>query len=110
MDIDQICEVIIKAFENNYLAENMVPGSDLVHHNAAPGFLETNRNSNFKSSFRPLTGEKNDYSQYSLDKIRNQEPAMGKRRRLDLFDSIFMELTERTFLLELNLSKIYVIS
>ena len=58
MDLDPIREEIIKAFENNYLAENMVSGSDLVHHYAVPGFLETNRNSNFKSSFRPLTGEK----------------------------------------------------
>ena len=105
MDIDQISEVIIKAFENNYLAENMVSGSDLVHHYAVPGFLETNRNSNFKSSFRPLTGEKSDFSQYSLDKIRNQVPAMGKRRRPELFYSIIYGTDRENFLVRIELIK-----
>ena len=104
-DIEQISDVIVDALGKHYLAEKITPRYDLVKHYAGLGYLESSRNCNFKCTFCSLTGEKNEYKRYSLENIRRQVIAMGKRRHLVLIDNNFYGSDREFFLARLDLLK-----
>jgi hypothetical protein len=102
-DIEQIRDVIVDALGRRYLAELMIPRYDLMRHFSALGYIETSRNCNFKCTFCSLTGEKSAYQQYSLENIRQQVYAMGKKHHLVLIDNNFYGNDRNLFLARLDL-------
>jgi hypothetical protein len=104
-DIEQIRDIIVDALGARYLSEKMIPRYDLMKHFTWLGYLESSRNCNFKCTFCSLTGEKNEYQRYSLDSIRQQVYAMGKRRHVVLIDNNFYGNDRNFFLARLELLK-----
>lgn len=102
-DIEQIRDVIVDALGRHYLDEQMIPRYDLMQHFSALGYIETSRNCNFKCTFCSLTGEKSGYQQYSLENIRQQVYAMGKKHHVVLIDNNFYGNDRKFFLSRLDL-------
>jgi radical SAM superfamily enzyme YgiQ (UPF0313 family) len=102
-DIEQIRDVIVDALGRDYLAESMIPRYELMQHFSALGYIETSRNCNFKCTFCSLTGEKSRYQQYSLENIRQQVYAMGKKHHVVLIDNNFYGNDRKFFLSRLDL-------
>ena len=102
-DIEQIGDVIVDALGPDYLAETMMPRYDLMRHFSALGYIETSRNCNFKCTFCSLTGEGSGYQHYSLENIRQQIYAMGKKHHLMLIDNNFYGNDRSFFLSRLEL-------
>jgi radical SAM superfamily enzyme YgiQ (UPF0313 family) len=98
-DIEQLCEVIREAFGSSYVAEEMSPRFDLAYWIDRVGEMESSRNCNFRCSFCTLTGEGGGYQKYSLEAIRRDILAMGKRQFLFFIDNNFYG-NDRAFFLE----------
>jgi len=98
-DIEQLCEVIREAWGPSYVAGEMSPRFDLAYWIDRVGEMESSRNCNFKCSFCTLTGEGGGYQKYSLDTIRRDILAMGKRPFLFFIDNNFYG-NDRAFFLE----------
>ena len=97
-DIEQLGEVIVDAFGKSYAAEEPVPRFDLAYWIGRVGEVESSRNCNFRCSFCTLTGEQGKYQAYSLESIRRQILAAGKRDFLFFIDNNFYG-NDRSFFL-----------
>jgi len=104
-DIEQIREVIVDAFGSCYLEEQITPRYDLVKHYGGLGYLESSRNCNFRCTFCSLTGENGQYQPYSLDVIRRQVQAMGKKRGIVFIDNNFYGNDRSFFVARIELLK-----
>jgi hypothetical protein len=88
-DIEELQEVISDAFGPSFVEQEMFPRYELGYWLGRIGYVETSRNCNFRCDFCSLTGEGQRYQTYSLDYIRRQILALGKRRRIFFHDNNF---------------------
>ena len=102
-DIEEMREVIADAFGKDYLADEMIPRYDLADWIGRIGYAESSRNCNFRCSFCSLTGEARGYQKYSLDNVRKQIMAMGKKWHLFFIDNNFYGNDRNYFLARLEL-------
>jgi hypothetical protein len=79
-DIEELKQVAEEVFGPDAAVEGDVfPRYDLAEPSRLLGYVESSRNCNFRCSFCALTGEGRGYSAYSLDYVRRQIEAVGKR-------------------------------
>ncbi|MGH7770795.1 MAG: cobalamin-dependent protein, partial [Candidatus Binatia bacterium] len=102
-DIEELRQVIAEAFGKNYVADEMIPRYDLSDWIGRIGYAESSRYCNFRCSFCSLTGEGRGYQKYSLDFIRKQILAMGKKWHLFFIDNNFYGNDRNYFLARLEL-------
>lgn len=105
-DIEQMADVIEDAFDKTYISERFlergwaIPRYDLAYWMTTVGYVESSRNCCYRCDFCSLTGEKGEFKEYSLDYLREQLIALGKRKK----DIIFLDNnfggTNRQFLLD----------
>lgn len=88
-DVEEIREVITEALGPCYLARAFKPRYDLLHGMPWLSYVESSRNCNFRCGFCSLTGEGVRYQKYSLENIRYQIVAQGRRRHVCFIDNNF---------------------
>lgn len=104
-DIEEMREVIIDAFGETYMAQEMLPRYDLLPQAQRVGYVETSRNCNFRCPFCVLTGEGAGYKKLDLELIRKQIIAMGKKKHILFLDNNFYGNDRMYFLERLELIK-----
>ena len=104
-DIEQLRDVIRDSFGKAFVAEKMLPRYDLAYWIGRIGYVETSRYCNFRCSFCALTGEGRRYQNYSLDYIRDQFLAMGKKKQVLFIDNNLYGNSRKHFLSRLKLIK-----
>jgi hopanoid C-2 methylase len=102
-DIEELKDVVEDSFGKRFIAEQMLPRYDLAYWVRRFGYVETTRYCNFRCTFCALTGEGRRYRHYSLDDIRAQIVAMGKRKNLLFIDNNFYGNSRKNFLARLEL-------
>ncbi len=88
-DVDEMLDIIEAEFSVHHAAETIVPRHDLMRHHSWMGYVESSRNCNFKCRFCTLTGEQQDYHQYSIDTLRRDILSMGWRSHVLFLDNNF---------------------
>lgn len=98
-DVEEIRDIVRDAFGPDHVAEKPAPRYDLaswIGHRI--GYAETSRNCNFRCSFCSVTAHGERYQQLSLEHLRCQIEAMGRRRsvlfadnQFHAFDQAFLE-------------------
>lgn len=88
-DVEELCEVVADAFGPAYVTEQITPRYDLAYQPSSIGYIETTRYCNFRCAFCSLTGERHPYQTHSLDYIRRQILALGKKKRVFIVDNNF---------------------
>jgi len=88
-DIEEMADVAADAFGPEYVSAEMFPRFDLADWMGPFGYVESSRNCNYRCSFCSLTAEGYAYRPYSLDYIRRQLLALGKRRFVTFLDNNF---------------------
>ena len=101
-DVEQMKEVIRDAFGSDYIQEEMVPRFDLAYWVGRIGYAETSRNCNFRCAFCTLTAEGKRYTKLSLDSIRKEILAAGKKRMIVFLDNNFYGSDRNYFLARLD--------
>ena len=102
-DIEELREVILDAWGEEFVAEDMLPRYDLAYWMRRMGYAETTRYCNFRCSFCSLTGEGRSYRTYPLDYIRRQILALGKRKHVLFIDNNFYGSDRSHFLARMQL-------
>lgn len=102
-DVEQLREVITDVFGAAYVAEEMIPRFDLAYWVGWIGHVESSRNCNFRCSFCTMTGEGRGYWKYSIDSVRKQIAAMGRKRAMLFIDNNFYGNDRNFFLARLEL-------
>lgn len=104
-DIEQMAEVIEDAFGKEYISGSFlekgwaIPRYDLTYWMTYFGYVESSRNCCYSCSFCSLTGENAKFKEYSIDYLRDQFMAMGKRFGVAFIDNNFGGIN-RQFLLD----------
>ena len=94
-DIEQLKDVIEETFGKDYVSRNLledgwaVPRYDLSYWMGNPGYVEGSRNCHCRCGFCSLTAEDVKYQPYSLNYLRQQFVAMGKRYVVIFLDNNF---------------------
>lgn len=104
-DVEELQAVVANVFGQNYVAEQILPRYDLGYWFGSMGYAETTRYCNFRCTFCSLTGEDRPYQNQSLDYIRQQLLALGKRSRIILIDNNFYGNDRREFHARISLLK-----
>ncbi len=104
-DVEEMSDVIIDAFGEIYISQEMLPRYDLLHQAKRVGYVETSRNCNFRCPFCVLTGEGAGYKKLDLEFIRKQIIAMGKKKHILFLDNNFYGNDRMYFLERLELIK-----
>ncbi len=104
-DIEQMACVIEDAFGKKYISDSFlekgwaIPRYDLAYWIKYFGHVESSRNCCYACDFCSLTGENAQFQEYSIDYLRDQFLAMGKRMGVAFIDNNFYG-TNRQFLLD----------
>jgi hypothetical protein len=88
-DVESLADVASDAFGPSYAADVWHPRYDLATDLGRIGYVESSRYCNFHCSFCSLTAESRRYKPYSLDQVRYQLEAVGKRHTLIFIDNNF---------------------
>ncbi len=104
-DVEQLKEVIADAFGKAYVAGEMFPRYDLAYWTGRIGYVESSRNCNFRCPFCSLTGEGAVYQKFSLEYIRKQIIAVGKKDYIFFLDNNFYGSDRKYFLERMELIK-----
>ena len=89
-DAEEIRDVVLDAWGPGFAAEHMTPRYDLAYWmRRRIGYLESSRNCNFRCTFCVLTADGHRYKKQSLDHMREQIVALGKRDLLFFQDNQF---------------------
>src|ERR1700739_1914694 len=78
-----------ETFGLEYVDPRMIPRYDLAYWLGHIGYVESTRYCNFHCSFCTITAEGRPYQKYSIDYIRQQILAAGKRKRIFFIDNNF---------------------
>jgi hypothetical protein len=97
-DVEQMRDVVREAWGADYVSEEMTPRYDLADWIGSLGYAETSRNCNFRCDFCSLTGEGGRYRKQSLESLRAQLEALGKRRAVLFVDNQFYGPDRQFFL------------
>jgi hypothetical protein len=98
-DVEQMRDVVREAWGETCVAEEMLPRYDLADWIGGVGYAESSRNCNFRCNFCSLTAEGGRYSKQSLESLRHQVEALGRRRAVLFLDNQFYG-PDREFFLE----------
>jgi hypothetical protein len=104
-DVEQLREVVQDAFGRPYAAECMRTRFDLVDWMGPFGYVESSRYCNFRCGFCSLTAEGRPYHKYSLDDIRRDILALGRRDVIIFIDNNFYGNDRAFFLARMELLK-----
>ena len=97
-DVEDLGDVIAEALGPAYVAEEPWPRYDLAGWiGRYMGYAESSRSCNFRCSFCSLTAEGRAYTPRSLDDLRRQIVAMGRREVICFQDNQFYGTSERFF-------------
>jgi len=98
-DADQLGDVVREALGPEYVAESPFPRYDLAHWMGRRiGYAESSRNCNFRCTFCSLTSTGLGYEPVSIDELRRQLLAMGRRDIICFQDNQFYGFDRRFFL------------
>lgn len=98
-DAEQLGEVVREALGSEYVAEEPSPRYDLAHWMGRRiGYAESSRNCNFRCTFCSLTATGLGYQTSSIDELRRQLLAMGRRDVICFQDNQFYGFDRRVFL------------
>lgn len=98
-DVEQMAEVVGAVWGEAYAAREMQPRYDLADWIGPIGYAESSRNCNFHCDFCSLTAEGGRYRKQSLDSLRRQLAALGKRTAVLFVDNQFYG-PDRSFFVE----------
>jgi hypothetical protein len=97
-DVEELRDVVTEALGPDYVAEEQWPRYDLAGWiGRYMGYAESGRNCNFRCSFCSLTADGRSYVAGSLDDLRRQIVAMGRREVICFQDNQFYGTSERFF-------------
>jgi hypothetical protein len=102
-DIEELREVVVDTWGEEFLAEEMLPRYDLAYWMRRMGYAETTRYCNFHCSFCSLTGEGRGYQTYPLEYMRRQVLALGRRKHVLFIDNNFYGSDRSHFLARMEL-------
>ena len=108
-DIEQMAEVIEDAFGPEFISERFlekdwaIPRYDLAYWMRYFGHVESSRNCCYACDFCSLTGENAQFKEYSIDYLRDQFLAMGKRMGVAFIDNNFGGINRQYLLDRLDL-------
>jgi len=89
-DVEEIRDVIADAWGADYAADHIMPRYDLAYWiRRKIGYVESSRNCNFRCSFCVLTADGKRYEPRSIDRLREQIIALGRRELLHFQDNQF---------------------
>lgn len=89
-DVEEIADVIADALGADHVDPDRLPRYDLATWMGKRlGYVESSRNCNFRCSFCTLTAQGRPYARQSLDYLRRQIVAMGRRELLLIVDNQF---------------------
>lgn len=97
-DVEQMAEVVRDVWGEAYVGA-MEPRYDLADWIGAIGYAESSRNCNFHCDFCSLTAEGGRYRKESLESLRRQLTALGRRRAVLFVDNQFYG-PDRSFFVE----------
>jgi len=98
-EVEQLAEVVREALGADAVAEAPSPRYDLAHWMGRRiGYVESSRNCNFRCTFCSLTATGLDYAAVSLDELRRQIVALGRRDVICFQDNQFYGFDRRFFL------------
>jgi hopanoid C-2 methylase len=98
-DVEEIREVIADALGPEYSADTMIPRYDLADWvGRRVGYAESSRNCNFRCTYCSLTAVGRGYAAGSLDDLKRQIVAMGKREVICFQDNQFYGPNRQFFL------------
>jgi radical SAM superfamily enzyme YgiQ (UPF0313 family) len=98
-EAEEMREVVRAAWGQSFVADEMRPRYDLADWIGGIGYAESSRNCNFRCTFCSLTGEGVRYRKLSIDALRVQLEALGRRRAVLFLDNQFYG-ADREFFLE----------
>ncbi len=98
-DVEEMAAVVGAVWGEAYAAEEMQPRYDLADWIGSLGYVESSRNCNFHCDFCSLTAEGGPYRKQSLDYLRRQLLALGKRKGILFVDNQFYG-PDRAFFVE----------
>jgi hypothetical protein len=102
-DVETLGDVATDAFGAGYAADVWEPRYDLANDLGRIGYVESSRYCNFRCSFCSLTAEGQRYKPYSLDQVRCQLAAVGRRHTLIFIDNNFYGNDRSFFLAKVKL-------
>ena len=98
-DAEQLGDVVREALGPEYVAESPSPRYDIAHWMGRRiGYAESSRNCNFRCTFCSLTATGLGYEMVSVDALRRQLLAMGRRDVICFQDNQFYGYDRRFFL------------
>lgn len=98
-DVEEIRDVIADALGREYVEDDPVPRYDLASWiGRVMGYAESSRGCNFRCSYCSLTAEGRPYAVGSLEGLRRQIVAMGRREIICFQDNQFYGQDHRLFL------------
>jgi len=103
-DVEELRDVAREAFGPAFVADQMIPRFDLASWITWLGYVESSRYCNFRCSFCALTGEGRGYTKYSLNDIRRQIEAMGRKKAMLFIDNNFYGNDRKYFLARVELA------
>jgi hypothetical protein len=103
-DAEQLGDVVREALGAEYVADAPSPRYDLAHWMGRRiGYAESSRNCNFRCTFCSLTATGLGYEPMSIDELRRQLLAMGRRDIICFQDNQFYGFDHRFFLARMAL-------
>ena len=99
-DVEELAGIVADALGVDHVDPDKLPRYDLATWMGRRlGYVESSRNCNFRCSFCTLTGQGRPYAKQSLDYLRRQIVAMGRRELLLIVDNQFHG-ADRQFLVD----------
>ncbi len=88
-DVEQMRDVIVDLFGEEYAAPEMLFRFDLAHYINRLGYVESSRYCNFRCSFCTLTGDGRKYKPYAIPSLEQQIKAAGRMKFMTFLDNNF---------------------